>query len=81
MYTRKYTTHKYTTIDKLTAYGILGGIPRYLNAFSKEDTIQENIEKEIVANGAFLNDELIMLLRMELREPSEQYYGGNRQRI
>lgn len=59
----------YSHEEKLTAYGILGGVPRYLNAFSAKQSIRENIEKEILKNGAFLNDEPMMLLRMELREP------------
>lgn len=61
---------EYTNEQKLLAYGILGGIPRYLNAFSDKYSIRENIEKEILRNGAFLNDEPMMLLKMELREPS-----------
>lgn len=60
----------YSMEEKLVAYGILGGVPRYLNAFSDECSIQENMANEILANGAFLNDEPMMLLRMELREPS-----------
>ncbi len=60
----------YSYVDQLTAYGILGGVPRYLNAFSSKKSIRDNIEKEILTNGAFLNDEPMMLLRMELREPN-----------
>ena len=60
----------YSMEDKLIAYGVLGGIPRYLNAFSEKRSIQENIETEILKNGAFLNDEPMMLLKMELREPN-----------
>ena len=61
---------EYSIEDKLLAYGILGGIPRYLNAFSLQYSIKENVEKGILSNGAFLNDEPIMLLKMELREPN-----------
>lgn len=60
----------YSLEEKLQVYGILGGIPRYLNAFAKNCSIQENVEKNILSNGAFLNDEPIMLLKMELREPN-----------
>lgn len=59
----------YSPEDKLIAYGILGGIPRYLNAFDPSKSIRENMENEILRNGAFLNDEPLSLLRMELREP------------
>lgn len=60
----------YSLEDKLIAYGILGGIPCYLSAFSGERSLQENIEREILRNGALLNDEPMMLLKMELREPN-----------
>lgn len=55
--------------DKLIAYGMLGGVPRYLNAFDPARSIWENLQNEILKNGAFLNDEPQTLLRMELREP------------
>ena len=60
----------YSIEDKIIAYGMLGGIPRYLNAFSADCSIQENLECQIIRNGAFLNDEPIMLLKTELREPN-----------
>ncbi|MCC8151831.1 MAG: ATP-binding protein [Lachnospiraceae bacterium] len=60
----------YSPEEKLIAYGILGGIPRYLKEFSDEHSIQENIETRILENGAFLSDEPQMFLRMELREPN-----------
>lgn len=60
---------EYDTLDKLIAYGILGGVPRYLSAFDSQRSLRENIIKEILTSGAFLNDEPQTLLRMELREP------------
>lgn len=60
---------EYSILDQIIAYGILGGVPRYLNAFDPQRTLKENIIKEILTNGAFLNDEPMSLLRMELREP------------
>ena len=59
----------YSIEEKMIAYGILGGVPRYLNAFDPKKNIRENIISEILTNGAFLNDEPQTLLRMELREP------------
>ncbi|MCD8009787.1 MAG: ATP-binding protein [Lachnospiraceae bacterium] len=59
----------YSEEEKLIAYGILGGVPRYLNAFSETRSLEENIQKEVLRNGSFLNDEPMMMLRMELREP------------
>lgn len=60
---------EYDTLDKLITYGILGGVPRYLSAFDSQRSLRENIIKEILTSGAFLNDEPQTLLRMELREP------------
>lgn len=60
----------YSEKDKLIAYGILGGVPRYLNAFDPGKSLRENLISEILTEGAFLNDEPQTLLRMELREPA-----------
>lgn len=60
----------YSEEDKLIAYGILGGVPRYLNAFDPGKSLRENLISEILTEGAFLNDEPQTLLRMELREPA-----------
>ena len=69
----------YNQEEKLITYGMLGGIPRYLNAFTDNKNIEENIAYEIIRNGAFLNDEPEMLLKMELREP--MIYNGILQAI
>ncbi|MBD5493477.1 MAG: ATP-binding protein [Lachnospiraceae bacterium] len=61
---------KYSNIDKLLAYGILGGVPCYLNAFSDKISIKKNIAEQIIRTGAFLKDEPQLLLKMELRELS-----------
>lgn len=55
--------------QQLLAYGILGGIPRYLRAFDPGLSLEENIARKILSPNAFLHDEPQMLLQMELREP------------
>ncbi|MBR4490798.1 ATP-binding protein [bacterium] len=60
----------YTNEEKLIAYGILGGVPRYLEAFDDTKTIGRNIADKIIRNGAFLHEEPANLLRAELRETS-----------
>ncbi|MBD5518353.1 MAG: ATP-binding protein, partial [Lachnospiraceae bacterium] len=60
----------YSEEEKLIAYGMLGGVPRYLNAFNPKRSLKENLISEILTDGAFLNDEPQALLRMELREPA-----------
>ena len=59
----------YTQEEQLLAYGILGGIPRYLKAFDPNQGITENIAENILSEYAYLHDEPQLLLRMELREP------------
>ena len=60
----------YTYEDKLLSYGILGGIPCYLAAFSDKVSIEQNIAGSILRMGSFLQYETQNLLKMELREPS-----------
>ena len=59
----------YENTDKLLAYGILGGIPRYLETFDDRYTIEENLVRQVLPDSSFLNDEPQMMLRLELREP------------
>jgi len=61
---------EYSNTDKAIIYGILGGVPRYLEAFSKGVSLEENIRNNLLSDGSFLNDEPQALLRIELREPA-----------
>lgn len=70
---------EYTFKEKLIAYGILGGIPAYLNRFVSRSspnsqefsmrTIEQHIKEEFLTPQGYLFDEANFLLRMELREP------------
>ena len=60
----------YSVTEKLMTYGILGGIPCYLQNFSDRKTLAENISTQIFRTGAFLKEEPQVLLKMELREPA-----------
>ncbi len=60
----------YSEEDKIMAYGMLGGVPRYLSAFDSRRSLRENVISAILSEGAFLNEEPEILLRMELREPA-----------
>ncbi len=60
----------YNNIDKLLAYGILGGIPCYLQTFDDKKSIADNMAIQILRTGSFLKDEPQLLLKMELREPA-----------
>ena len=61
----------YSQEEKLLAYGILGGIPRYLRAFNPSQSITENIAGHILSENSYLHDEPQSHLRMELRS---RYY-------
>ena len=70
---------EYTHRDKLIIYGVLGGIPAYLNRFANRSspnsqevskrTIEQHIKEEFLTPQGYLFDEANFLLRMELREP------------
>ena len=58
----------YSNEDKCLVYGILGGIPRYLEAFDNSKTITQNLANRIIRNGSYLNEEPENLLKAELRD-------------
>ena len=60
----------YTPQQKLEAYGILGGIPYYLEQFDPDEDIRTNVCDYVLARGCPLYTEVNFLLREELQEPS-----------
>ena len=70
---------EYSAKEKLIAYGILGGIPAYLNRFmlhasnlsqgTPQRTLEQYIKNELLTPQGYLFDEVNFLLRTELREP------------
>lgn len=60
----------YSNEEKLIAYSILGGIPHYLKQFNPNDTLENNIIKNILTKGTILFDEVDYLIHQELREPA-----------
>ena len=74
-----YFFSEYSAKERLIAYGILGGIPAYLNRFilstsnHSQDTSQRTLEQclknELLTPQGYLFDEVNFLLRTELREP------------
>ena len=71
--------HEYSSKEKIIIYGILGGIPAYLNRFTfrfsqhseqtSKRTIEQHIKEELLIPQGYLFDEVNFLLRMELRDP------------
>lgn len=60
----------YSYDEKIQAYGILGGIPQYLNKFNPSLGIPDNIKENILDTGAYLYDEPKNLMHQELRTPA-----------
>ena len=60
---------EYSPKEKICAYGILGGVPAYLNRFDPQRTLEQNIKEELLSVTSYLFDEVNFLLRMELRDP------------
>ena len=58
----------YSERDKVLVYAILGGIPHYLNQFSPDLSLEENIKKNILSKGSVLYSEVEFMLKQELRE-------------
>jgi AAA+ ATPase superfamily predicted ATPase len=55
--------------DRVTAFGILGGVPAYLERFQVERTIRRNVLAEILSPGAPLYSEPRFLMMEEVRDP------------
>lgn len=60
----------FTAQEQLEAYGILGGVPHYLQQFDPDVPIGENVKRNVLSRGCALYTEADFLLRQELREPS-----------
>lgn len=58
----------YSDRDKVFAYAALGGIPHYLNQWSPDLSVAENIKRNILTKGCVLYSEVDFLLHQELRE-------------
>lgn len=61
---------KYSFNERVMTYGIVGGIPQYLEKFNQKYTIEENIKQELLDKSSYLYDEPKNLLKQELREPA-----------
>ena len=59
-----------SAIDKAIIYGITGGMAKYLNLFSNNKNLDDNITKNFFSSDELLFEEPINLLKQELREPA-----------
>ena len=60
----------YSLEDKALVYGVTGGIPKYLELFSPELSVEENIIRLFFQDSGYLYEEPGNLLKQELRDVS-----------
>ncbi len=60
----------YSNEEKAIMYGITGGVPLYLEQFSPNKSIRENLLNAVFDDNAMLFEEPSNLLKQELREPA-----------
>ncbi|MCD7744075.1 MAG: ATP-binding protein [Lachnospiraceae bacterium] len=60
----------YSNEEKAIMYGVTGGVPLYLEQFSPDCSIRENLLNGIFNNNSMLFEEPSNLLKQELREPA-----------
>ena len=64
---------EYNTRDLCMVYGVVGGVPAYLEKFDWSLTFFENIRERMLKKGEFLNLEPEFLLREEFREQKNYF--------
>lgn len=64
----------FTTEERLTVYGLVGGIPWYLGFFNNRKTLKENIIDNLIDPFAVLSNESELLFSEEFETP-RFYYG------
>lgn len=65
--------HGYSREDQLTAYGILGGMPAYLEQFDPNKQVEANVVERILSRGTMLYEEVQFLVSTELREAARYH--------
>ncbi|OGO42380.1 MAG: hypothetical protein A2Z04_08745 [Chloroflexi bacterium RBG_16_57_9] len=58
---------QYSTVDRVTVYGCLGGVPQYLELLDPERTANENLRR--LLSSSMILDDAGALLRDQLNEP------------
>lgn len=61
---------KYNSEDLINIYAVIDTIPGYLSIVNPEKSVVDNLKEKFFSKGEFLYEEVEILLREELREPS-----------
>ncbi len=60
----------YSAVDKAVAYGVTGGIAKYLSLFDENKTLDENLKTLFFSNFGYIYEEPINILTQEFRNIS-----------
>lgn len=55
--------------EMVEIYSVTGGVPKYLEFFDNENTLEENVQETILSKSGFLYEEPNFLLNKEVKEP------------
>lgn len=61
---------RWSVRDRVLAYGILGGMPAYLQRFDDSLSLEQNLLRDVLRPEGYLFDEVQFLLRSELSNPT-----------
>lgn len=56
--------------DRVRAYAICGGVPYYLERFTDERPLAENLQREVLDRAGLLHDEAELMLRQSITDPT-----------
>lgn len=59
-----------SNVDKIRLYSVFGGIPFYINKIDEAQSVEENIKRLIIEEGAIFEDEVFFFLSQEVRSVS-----------
>jgi AAA+ ATPase superfamily predicted ATPase len=62
------TNTKKSFEELVESYSITGGVPKYFDFFDNDESLMENVEREILRKGGFLYEEPVFLLEKEVKE-------------
>ncbi len=63
----------FDAVDRVRAYGIVGGVPAYLLQLDGRLSLLDNVERRMLSTGTFLYDEPRFLLLQELSDPNRYF--------
>ena len=61
---------RYNSEEMINLYAVIDTIPGYLSVFNPEKSVVDNLKEKFFSKGEFLYEEVEILLREELRDPS-----------